>query len=423
LLEIRLAQIPTIPDGTVEPTTQRVMAADRSQTRPRLALGLVVASTVLGLMGTDLVLPAAPSLPETLGGDAARAQLVLAAYVAGTGVGLLAYGALGGRHSTRTLFVGSLLATVVTSIACAMTDSIELLIAMRAVQGAAAAGPAVFAPGIIKALFDEIRAVRAMGALGSIEALAPAIAPIVGAWLLALGGWRLSFAVLAVLALLLAAAVASLNLLPQMARRDRGSYTALLRDPVFLRYALSQACVLGGLLTFVFGMPAVFVRAFGGGLEDFILMQICGVAAFMASANLTSRAVTRFGAENVISFGTGLAAAGSLAILIYALLGGRAPLVITALFVPVAIGLGLRGPPGFYRAVLAARDDDARGAALVILGILGAAAIGTAAAAPFVEHGLAPLATIALGFLALANLCLFVLPKWDARHQAQRSAD
>ncbi|KGM30332.1 hypothetical protein, partial [Inquilinus limosus] len=60
-----------------------------------LVLGLVVASTVLGLMGTDLVLPAVPYLPEAIGGDAARAQLVLAAYVAGTCVGLLAYGALG----------------------------------------------------------------------------------------------------------------------------------------------------------------------------------------------------------------------------------------------------------------------------------------------------------------------------------------
>ena len=40
--------------------------------RPRAALALVVASTVLGLMGTDLVLPAVPSLPETLGGGPAE---------------------------------------------------------------------------------------------------------------------------------------------------------------------------------------------------------------------------------------------------------------------------------------------------------------------------------------------------------------
>ena len=84
---------------------------DGGVTRPRVGLALVVAATVLGLMGTDLVLPAIPSLPEALGGDPGAAQLVIAAYVAGTGVGLLAFGALGDRLATRTLFVASLLLT------------------------------------------------------------------------------------------------------------------------------------------------------------------------------------------------------------------------------------------------------------------------------------------------------------------------
>src|SRR5437879_601946 len=86
------------------------MSMGRSMARPWLALGLVVASTTLGLMGTDLVLPAVPYLPDLLGGTAAGAQLVLAAYVAGTCVGLLVYGALGDRMATVTLFVASLLA-------------------------------------------------------------------------------------------------------------------------------------------------------------------------------------------------------------------------------------------------------------------------------------------------------------------------
>ena len=95
---------------------------DRS--RPRLVLALVVAGTVLGLMGTDLVLPAVPSLPEALGGDATQAQFVLAAYAAGTCFGLLAYGALGDRASTRSLFAGSLLGTAGVSVACAAASNV-----------------------------------------------------------------------------------------------------------------------------------------------------------------------------------------------------------------------------------------------------------------------------------------------------------
>lgn len=144
-------------------------------------LTLVVASTVVGLMGTDLVLPAVPVLPEALGASAPAAQLVLAAYVGGTCVGLLVFGALSERYPTRRLFVGSLAATALVSLACAAARSIEALIALRALQGAGSAAPAVFAPPIVKALFDERRAVRAMGLLGNIESLAPALAPIAGA--------------------------------------------------------------------------------------------------------------------------------------------------------------------------------------------------------------------------------------------------
>lgn len=390
-----------------------VMTNSRPDAPRRLVLALVAASTTLGLMGTDLVLPAVPYLPELLGAQAAHAQFVLAAYVAGTSIGLIAYGALADRLATRILLVGSLLATAFVSLACALTDRIEALIALRAVQGAVAAGPAVFAPGIIKAMLDEKAAIRALGALGSVEALAPAIAPIIGAWLLGLGGWRLSFAVITGLSVLLAAAIWRLGALPQTTRRPQGRYASLVRDPVFLRYALSQAFTLGGLLTFVFGMPAVFVRALDGTLTDFIVMQVCGIAGFMVAANLAGQAAARIGAERMIGIGTALAAAGALAVLVYALLGGRNPIAVTTLFLAVNTGLGLRGPPGFYRAVVAARDDDARGAALVILFILASAAIGTATAAPFIEQGLAPLAAIAPALHGLAVLCLVLLPKWD----------
>lgn len=378
--------------------------------RPRLALTLVVTATVLGIMGTDLILPAVPSLPEALGGNAAEAQFVLAAYVGGTCLGLLVYGALGDRLPTRRLFIASLALTGIVSLACAFAPSMWILIALRAVQGAVASGPAVFAPAIVRAMFNEGGAIRAIGALGSIESLAPALAPILGVWLLALGGWTLSFELMGILALALALLNVGLPLIPQTSRRAAGSYARLITDPFYLRYALSQALVLGGLLVFVFGAPAVMVRSLGGDLGDFIVMQICGIASFIFAANSAGRFVARFGAERMITFGTVLAAVGILAMLAYALAGGSHPLAITAFFVPINTGLGLRGPPGFYRAVLASHGDDARGSALVILFIMLASAAGTAIVAPFIEQGLVPLAAAAAVLEAAAIACL-LLPK------------
>lgn len=374
------------------------------------AFVMIVCGTVLGIAGTDLVLPAVPELPAVLGGTLERAQLVLAAFVAGSAVGLLIFGSLGARYDQRALLVGSLVAYGLISGLAAMSPSLEALIGLRFLQGAAGSAAAVFAPGIIRALYGDERAVGALGFLGSVEALTPALAPVAGLWLIHLSGWNASFEVIAFLALLLAGAVAAWHrhIPAVVSSRNTGGYGHLLTDPVFLRYAVSHAFTLGALLVVVFGAPTVFVAALGATLTDFIIMQMTGIATFIVAANLTGRLVRRFGAERMIWLGTLLSAAGAVAMLAYALLGGGDTLVVTALFIPFNTGLGLRGPAGFHLAVVASRGDDARGAALVVVAILVTTAVGTAAVAPFITAGLVPLAAGA-AVLAFASIALLAL--------------
>ncbi|CAN7296894.1 MFS transporter [Aminobacter sp. LjRoot7] len=382
-----------------------------------IAFTLIVTSTVLGIAGTDLVLPAVPSLPEVLGGTYAQAQFVLAAFVTGAALGLLVFGSLGARYDQRRLLVGSLVAYGLVSALAGFSVSLEMLIALRFLQGAAGAAAAVFAPGMIRALYGDERAIGKLGLLGSIESLTPALAPVAGVWLLSIAGWNASFEVIAALALLLAVAVATLGRhLPRVVSgRRSGGYAHLLRDAVFLRYAVSHAFTLGALLVIVFAAPTVFVAALGAGLKDFIIMQLTGIATFIVAANVTGRLTARFGAERMIWFGTALSALGGVAMLAYALMGGASTLVVTALFVPFNFGLGFRGPPGFHRAVVASHGDDARGAALVVVAILGTTAAGTAAVAPFITLGLLPLALVAAGLVLGALLLLALIPPLPER--------
>jgi hypothetical protein len=142
-------------------------------------------------------------------------------------------------------------------------------------------------------------------------------------------------------------------------------------------------------------------------------MQVTGIAFFIAGANTASRLAEMFGAERMILSGTALSALGLLGLFAYGAAGGTETLAVTALFVPVNLGLGLRGPPGFFRAILASDGDDARGAALVILFILATTATGTAIAAPLVTAGIAPLAGVAAAVSCLSVLLLAGLPKLE----------
>ena len=377
---------------------------------------LILAGTILGLAGTDLVLPAIPTLPETIKGSLSQAQLVLAAFTGGTAIGLLVFGEMGARYDKRALLLCTLAAYSITSFLCSFSGTILELVSYRVVQGFFAAAPAVFAPGLIRLLFDDRSALRALGLMGSIESVVPALAPVAGAWLLHYWDWRASFFITAGLTFLLSIIWLFTPVLPtgSAAQQDtvsRSGYLALLRSGSFLRYALSQAFTLGGLLIFVFGAPTVITIGMNGSLSDFVIMQVIGITLFIIASNTVHFLVDRLGTERTIWLGSGLSATGSVAILIYALVTpNREPAMLWILFAVVNLGLGVRGPPGFYQAIIASGGNDARGAALVILLVFATTSIGTALLAPFITLGLLPLAATAAVVSVSALVTLFFLP-------------
>lgn len=388
----------------------------RASRAHRLAVAALLACcTVLGLAGIDLVLPAVPGLPDALGGSLGLAQLVLAAFAAGTGVGLLLFGELGARFDHRLLLFWALLAYALLSWLGSVAASLPWLVGLRFFQGVAASCAAVVTPGMLRALFSEQAALRALGLLGSVESLAPAVAPLLGVWLLQVAGWQATFQVTAVLSLLLAVAVAlARGAMPHITGNAAGGYRDLLCSFPFQRHALSQGLSVGGLLVFVFGMPTVITVGLDGSITDFIVMQVLGISTFILAANLSSRVVAWLGVEATIFRGSALSAAGALAMFAYAAAGGGNVTVIWLLFLPFNMGIGFRAPPGFYRALQASGGDDARASALVILSIMLITAGGTVLVAPVIADGLAPLALAALLPSLLSLLVLRLFPDASA---------
>lgn len=383
--------------------------------RAVIACAVIIAGTVLGLMGVDLVLPAVPDFPRLFNTTTATSQLVLALYVAGSAIGLLTFGSLASYIGRRRLFIATLALFALLSGMAAFTSTIESLNVIRIFQGAAASGAAVLAPGLIRSLFSELGAIRAIAAMGSIESLAPGLAPILGAWLYAGYGWTASFTLTAILAASLSFLLfLKPRLLPSIGIKENntpGRYIDIIRNPTFLRYALSHSCVLGGLLTFVFTAPAVIIQTMGGTIDDFIWMQIIGVTSFIIVSNFSGFFVKWFGVERVIMAGTVIALLGALLLLSYARYGSNDPAHLKGLFWLLNVGLGVRGGPGFVRALSAAKGDDDRASALLILFITLTASGCTALVAPFISNGLLTLtiATVLIILPALA-LMLFVAP-------------
>ena len=387
------------------------------------ALPIVLAS-VTAMMAIDLYLPAIPLLPEALEGTPAEAQYSVGAFLATFAFGQLVFGVLGDRGDRRKILLFALLALAVTSLLCAVAVNMWQLIGLRLLQGFAASAGAALGPPILRELAGGSAVIRLMGVVGSIQALVPAFAPAVGAWMLRYVGWEACFIVVAVLAVM---TMGMFSFMPPPNRATTftptghplSGYGALLRSKQYLGYTLSHAFAMGGLITFIMSAPYVVTAHAGGTVDDFAVMMIVLVSCFVIAANLAAPVVRRIGADATIVFGCVLQVAGGLALVTTcAVMDMPTVTAITLSMMPVNFGLGLRGGAGFARVMDLMPQHTGSASALLIFLSAGIGSIGTPLVAPFLTGSALSLGIVVavqvVISLVLLPLAVFARPRVPA---------
>jgi EmrB/QacA subfamily drug resistance transporter len=187
----------------------------------------VLAATVLGSAMTFIdatgVNVAMPVLQKDLHTSLAGAQWVVESYQLLLASLLLVGGALGDRYGRRRLFMIGVALFSLTSLGCAVAPSIGLLVAARALQGAAAALLVPESLAIVSASFDDKERPRAIGLWSSLTSLTVLLGPVLGGWLVDHASWRWLFFVnlpIGALTLALAAVGVEESRDPEQARLD-----------------------------------------------------------------------------------------------------------------------------------------------------------------------------------------------------------
>ena len=132
-------------------------------------------------------------LQHDLGASGAQLLWIVNAYLLMLAALILTGGALGDRYGRNRIFGMGIALFAVASLACGLAPTIELLLAMRAVQGI---GGALMVPGslaIINANFQANRRGAAIGAWSSFSTLTTMAGPAIGGVFASLGLWRLIF--------------------------------------------------------------------------------------------------------------------------------------------------------------------------------------------------------------------------------------
>lgn len=231
-----------------------------------LAVSLLVG--FMALLDVTIVNVAVPSMQEGLDTSASTVQWVVSGYALTFGLLLVTGGRLGDAYGRRRLMLVGLVAFVVASALVGLAPSVELVIAARLLQGAAAGLLTPQNSGLIQSLFRGEERGRAFGLFGFVVSVSAAIGPVLGGLIITLGGtedgWRWIFWVNVPVGLVALVLVA--RLVPAEAADSD--------DP---RLDLVGAALLGlAVLCVIF--PLVSVE--GGGLGWLVLLAAAPVVAW-----------------------------------------------------------------------------------------------------------------------------------------------
>jgi EmrB/QacA subfamily drug resistance transporter len=154
----------------------------------------VLAATILGSSMAfidETALPVAlPAIQSGLGATAVDAQWVVASYTLFLAAMVLVGGSLGDHLGRRRMFSVGVALFAVASAACGLSQSPELLIAARALQGVGAALLVPNSLAIIGASFEEERRGKAIGTWTSLTSVTLILGPVLGGYFAENVSWR-----------------------------------------------------------------------------------------------------------------------------------------------------------------------------------------------------------------------------------------
>ena len=281
----------------------------RSSNR-RLAL-ILGGLAMFGPFSIDTIFPAFPQIGEQLGADKLAMQQTISVYLLAYAAMSLVHGPLSDALGRRPVILAGLVVFALASVGCALSTSLPMLLGFRALQGFSAGVGLIVGRAVIRDVLHGHDAQRLMSQVSMIFGIAPAVAPIIGGWLLGWQRWPGIFWFLAAFAIGLIAVVwrglpethPPAARLPLEAGPLLRGYATILRRPRFLRLTLAGALNFGALFLYIASAPAFVIDQLGLGERDFGWFFIPMITGMMLGAFVSGRAAGRIDGQRLANIG------------------------------------------------------------------------------------------------------------------------
>ncbi|MBT0960074.1 multidrug effflux MFS transporter [Denitromonas iodatirespirans] len=316
-------------------------------------LAIILASlAAIGPFSIDTYLPAFHAMEADLGTSRYAVQQSLTVYMLTFAVMVLWHGALSDGFGRRRVLVVAMGLFTLASVVCALAPSIEWVWIGRALQGVSGGAGMVIGRAIVRDVLDGPDAQRMMSQVVMMFALAPAVAPVIGGWILLFADWRAIFAFLALYGGVVT--VVCRQVLPETLPPEKRqplhplplarAYGAVLRKPAFLLLTGAQALNFNGFFVYVLSAPTFLVDHLGRSPQAFAWLFVPAMGGLLAGSWLSGRVAGHWSPHRSVAVGYAVMGVAALAnLLISALMAPGLPHSVAPLAL-YTLGMSLTMP-------------------------------------------------------------------------------
>ncbi|MBR9727154.1 purine nucleoside transporter PunC [Shewanella intestini] len=220
--------------------------------------------SMLGFVATDMYLPAFKTIESSLGATTSQVAMSLTTFLAGLAIGQLLYGKLVENWGKRQSLIFGIVLFIVASAIIALSESIEMMNIGRFFQAIGVCSTGVIWQALVIEKYDEKHAQKMLSSIMPLVALSPALAPLIGSFILSYWNWQSIFICLAIIGLLLVIMTqlyVAKDTSTTIAHCDEAmvpsSFKHMLSNPYYMGNVLMFAACSGAFFSYLTLWPAV----------------------------------------------------------------------------------------------------------------------------------------------------------------------
>ncbi|EUB41805.1 drug resistance transporter, Bcr/CflA family [Klebsiella sp. AS10] len=305
--------------------------------------------SVLGFLATDMYLPAFAAMQQDLNTSAASVSASLSLFLAGFALGQLFWGPLSDRYGRKPVLLSGLAIFAIGCLGMLWVRDANLMLALRFIQALGVCAAAVTWQAMVTDYYPAQRTNRIFAAIMPLVGLSPALAPLLGSWLLVHFEWQAIFAVLFAITLLLLMPALRLKPAnkPVASAQQKLTFLTLLRSREYSGNVLIYAACSASFFAWLTGSPFI-LHEMGYGPTVIGLSYVPQTIAFLVGGYGCRAALQKWQGQQILPW---LLTIFALSVAATWLVGLRENATLVGLMIPFCAMAVVNG--GIYPIVVA----------------------------------------------------------------------